>query len=157
MDGEGHFSIRRSVLKGNKPQYSPRIGITNTNAAILTRSRQIMDALNIGYYFREKGQGDFDGSKKQVWVIAVETMVNAVRLIIAVKPYLIGKLFQAECILEYCNKRLLVFKNGRKGLTNKDKQYAPEDFDLIRKVFDANGDIRGTSETIRQDAQRAMI
>lgn len=154
-DGEGHFSIRRTILhRGNSPQYSPRLGVTNSNVQILTKAREILDTLGIGYYFREKDQGGFDGSQKQVWLIAVETMVNAVKVITAIRPYLVGKTFQADCILEYCERRLMV-AGRKKG--NKIRKYAARDYELVEKVFNANGDIRGTSETIRQDAQRAMI
>jgi len=153
-DGEGHFSIRRTVVKNNAPQYSPRLGMTNSNVQILTRVREILDALEIGYYFREKDQGGFEGSHKQTWLVAVETMVNAVKVIAAIRPYLVGKCFQADCIMEYCTRRIKAF-DRTKG--NKSRKYTAEDFDLVMKVYQANGDIRGTSETIRQDAQRAMI
>lgn len=154
-DGEGHFSIRRTVLKnGNSPQYSPRIGITNSNVQILTKVREILDALDIGYYFKEKEQGGFEGSEKQTWVVSVETMINAVKVITAIKPYLVGKIFQANCILEYCERRLK-YADRKKG--NAERKYSERDFDLVRKVYEANGDIRGTSETIRKDAQRAMV
>jgi hypothetical protein len=133
-DGEGHFSIRRTMLSSKTPQYSPRLGIT---------------------YFREKGEGGFDGSSKQCWVIAIETMSNAVRAIVAVRPYLVGKCFQADCVLEYCERRLKVA--DRKRHNNDARKYTERDFKLIEMVFEANGDIRGTSETIRQDAHRAMI
>ena len=154
-DGEGHFSIRRTVLKhGNTPQYSPRLGVTNSNVQILTRVREILDALNIGYYFREKEEGGFDGSHKQTWLIAVETMVNAIKVVAAIRPYLVGKGFQADCIMEYCERRIK-FADRKTG--NKARKYTPRDYELVGKVYEANGDIRGTSETIRQDAQRAMI
>jgi hypothetical protein len=40
---------------------------------------------------------------------------------------------------------------------NERRKYTERDFELVRLVYEANGDIRGTSETIREDAQRAMI
>jgi len=154
-DGEGHFSIRRTKLKkSNTPQYSPRLGVTNSNIQILTKVRQILDALGIQYYFREKDQGGFEGSKKQTWVVAIETMTNAVKLITNIRPYLIGKWFQADCIVEYCENRL---RFASRKMSNKDRKYSARDYELVQKVFEANGDIRGTSETIVQDAQRAMI
>lgn len=153
-DGEGHFSIRRVVLKSKTPQYSPRIGITNSNVQILSKVRFIIDALGIGHYFREKDEGGFAGSSKQCWVIAIETMTSAVKFITHIRPYLIGKGFQADCILEYCERRIKYFDRS-KG--NAARKYTERDYNLVRLVYEANGDIRGTSETIRQDAQRAMI
>ena len=155
-DADGHFSIRRVVLSKSKtPQYSPRLGLTNCNTQILSRARQILDSLDIGHYFREKPDGGFPGSNRQTWVIAVETMTNAVKLITAIRPYLVGKCFQADCILEYCDRRIKV--SDRKKHNNASRKYTQREYELIRSVFDANGDIRGTSETIRQDAQRAMV
>lgn len=153
-DGEGHFSIRRTVGPYKDPQYSPRLGVTNSNTQILTRVRQILDALEVKYYFREKGEGGFVGSTKQTWVIAIETLSNALKVIVAIRPYLVGKGFQADCITEYCERRL---KYKSRKFPNSVKKYKARDFELVESVFEANGDIRGTSETIRQDAQRAMI
>lgn len=154
-DADGHFSIRRTVLKhGNTPQYSPRLGVTNCNTQILSRIRQILDDLSINYYFREKGKGGFEGSSRQTWVISIETMTHASRLITYIKPYLVGKIFQADCIHEYCERRL---KYASRKMTNAKRKYKKRDYDLVESVYEANGDIRGTSQTIRQDAQRAMI
>lgn len=155
-DADGYFSIRRTCQKkGTKrPQYSPRLGFVNSNTMILTKVRQILDNLGIKYYFREKDSGGFDGSKKQVWLIAIETMANAARLITAIRPYLVGKSFQADCILEYCERRL---KYADRKRSNDARKYTQRDFELVKNVFDANGDLRGTSETIVKDAQRAMI
>jgi len=88
-------------------------------------------------------------------VICVENLINAVRLIAAIHPYLISKRFQAECIMEFCERRLKVA--DRKKHNNDARSYRKEDFDLVIKILEANGDIRGSSETVRQDAQRAMI
>ena len=155
-DAEGHFSIRRTLQKSGKkrPQYSPRLGVTNSDIQILTKIRQILDALGIKYYFREKGEGGFSGSKKQCWVVAIETMGNAVKLIAAIRPYLVGKWFQADCIVEYCENRM---KFASRKMGNKQRKYSARDYELVQNVFEANGDIRGTSETIVRDAQRAMI
>ena len=153
-DAEGYFSMRRCVLK-NGPQYSPRLGLVNSDTNILSKARSIADALGISYYFVERGPGSFPGSKKQVWHIEIGTMVNAIRLIDAVRPYLVAKGFQADCIAEYCNRRLAVMAD-RHSKTNGQKKYAERDFELVRQVFDANGNRRGTSETVRQDAQKAM-
>lgn len=156
-DGEGHFSMRRTVLKAyNTPQYSPRVGLTNSNTAMLSEARRILDALGISYFFREHSAGGgFDGSSKQVWQISIETLTHAKALITAIRPYIIGKGFQADCISEFCERRLLLA--DRKKHNNAARKYQARDFELVRSVYDANGDIRGTSETIAQDAQRAMI
>ena len=156
-ESEGHFSVRRSLQKHNenRPQYSPRIGLTNTNTLLLGEARRILDILGIEYYFREKGHGGFDGSTKQCWVIEICTMVNSVRLIAAIYPYLISKRFQAESIMEFCQRRLKVV--DRRKNNNDKRRYTPEEFELVIGILKANGDCRGSSETWRQDAQRAMI
>ena len=81
-------------------------------------------------------------------------MENAAKLIPYIRPYLIGKSFQPDCILEYVEHRLTL-SNRKKS--NKKRKYTKRDFELVASVYEANGDIRGTSETIRQDALKAMI
>lgn len=153
-DGEGHISIRRCLLGGKRPQYSPRVGVTNTNVQILSRVRQILDQLGVAYYFREKGEGGFEGSHKQCWVVSVETLTNAHKLLATIRPYLIGKGFQADCIIEFSERRLRL--NDRKR-ANSYRKYEPRDYELAISTLEANGDIRGSSQTIRDDAHRAMI
>ncbi len=154
-DGEGHISIRRTVLKkSGKPQYSPRVGLTNSNMLIISRARQILDNLEIEYFFRQKGSGGFEGSLRKTFVISIETLENARKLLTYLKPHLVGKLVQAEAMLEFCHRRISGF--SRKD-PNSRRRYAQKDFELVISIFKANGDIRGTTKTVRQDTQMASV
>jgi len=154
-DGEGHISIKRTALKKRgKPQYSPRVGLTNSNMPIISRARQILDSLDIEYSFREKSSGGPDGSLRKTWAISIETLENASRLLTYLKPHLIGKLVQAEDLLELCHRRISGF--NRKD-PNSTRKYTQKDFELVISILEANGDVRGSAETVRQDAHRAWV
>ena len=128
----------------------------NTNTQILAKTRDILNRLGIGHYFREKSDsGSTLKSNLQCWAITMETLGTAYKFLMFIQPYLVGKQFQADCLIEFCNRRLKVA--DRKGKTNKDRQYTPREYELISEILDANGNRRGSSETARNDAQRAMI
>ncbi|MFQ5542565.1 MAG: LAGLIDADG family homing endonuclease [Candidatus Binatia bacterium] len=154
-DGEGHISIRRTVSKkSGKPQYSPRVGLTNSNMPIISRARQLLDSLDIEYSFREKGSGGPDGSLRKTGTIRIETLENASRLLTYLKPHLVGKRVQAEDLLELCHRRITAF--SRKD-PNSRRTYTQKDFELVISILEANRDIRGSAETVRQDAHRAWV
>jgi hypothetical protein len=155
-DGEGTISIRRVVQKKAKtPQYSPRVCVVNTDTKIISKVRSLLDSIGVRYYFAERDPGSFPGSNKQQWVISIDTLSHAKTFLVHIRPYLIGKSFQADCILEFCERRLKVA--NRKMHNNNVRAYDEKDYKLVENVYIANGDIRGTSETVRQDAHRAMI
>lgn len=156
-DGEGHISIRRTILQKNrKPQFSPRCGMTNTNTQIVNRVRQILDGLGITYYFGEKPpqENHLPRSLKQCWVVEIHTLPGALKLLAVIRPYLVGKGFQADCVLEFCERRLKMFDRHS---PNSARVYTPKDFELVGSILEANGDVKGISETVRQDALRARI
>lgn len=142
------------MKKSGKPQYSPRVGLTNSNVHVISMARQVLDALGIDYSFREKGSGGFKGSLRKTWLISIETLENAIRLLTPLKPHLIGKLVQAEDLLEFCHRRISGF--SRKD-PNPRRKYTQKDFELVISILEANGDIRKSAETVREDARRAWL
>jgi hypothetical protein len=155
-DGEGTISIRRTIQKnGGKPQYSPRVSMVNTNTLILSKVKNILDSLEVSYYFREKEQGGFEGSFKQCWIISVDNLTNASRLLENIRPFLFGKGFQADCLMEFCDRRIKV--SDRKIHNNEARKYTARDYELVGSIYDANGNQRGTSETTRCDAEKSAM
>lgn len=151
-DGEGTISLRRSLQKrGNKnPQFSPRVSMVNTNSAILEKVVNILDSLEIKYYFREKDQGGFAGSRRQCFLVSVETLGNAVKLLVAIRPYLVGKRFQCDMLLKFCESRLRKIRNPKGG--NHRVEYSAQELEWLDAVIQENGNPRGTSEAIREAA-----
>jgi hypothetical protein len=121
---------------------------------IISRARQILDSLEIDHSFRENTSGGFEGSLRKTWVIRIATLENASRLLTYLKPHLVGKRVQAEELLDFCHRRISGF--SRKD-PNSRRRYTQKDFELVISILKANGDIRGTAETVRQDAQRAWV
>ena len=157
-DGEGTISLRRNLNNAGRQgalQVSPRVSMVNTNAAILERVCDILNRMDVHYYMREKGAGGFEGSHRQCWIIAVETLSQSIKLLTALRPFLIGKRFQADCLLQFVQSRLEKTAR-RKGMTsptfNKQFAYTSEELGWCAQIVQANGDQRGISEAIRQAA-----
>lgn len=153
-DGEGTISCRKGVQQRGKknPQFAPRVSMVNTDTQILHEVVRILDTLDIKYYFREKGVGGFEGSRKPCFIISVETLGNAARLLTAIRPYLRGKGFQADMMLKFVNSRLAKVK--LRGRDNQKFAYSKDELEWLDSVIQANGNPRGTSETLREAAAR---
>jgi hypothetical protein len=143
-DGEGTISVRRNK-KIN--QFSPRVSMVNTSPDIINYVDQLLTQLDIPHYIREKGEGGFDGSSKQCWIISMDTLSSASRFLETVGPYLVGKYERAKLLEKFVNSRV----NRRDKVTrNSDCTYNQEELDTCKKLYLANGNQRGTSETIRE-------
>ena len=142
-DGEGTISVRHNT---KIHQFSPRMHIVNTNSQIVLKSLKILEKIGATPYLREKGKGGFDGSKKQCWILGVDTLAKSKIILEKLLPYLVGKKPQAEILLRFVNSRL---KRYNKHNKNKDNAYTEEDLKNIKKLYELNGNQRGTSETIR--------
>ncbi len=152
-DCEGHISIRRTILKkSGTPQYSPRVGVTNSSKPMISKTREMLRALDVKHSIRKKQRGGFKGSRKRTWVVSIETLEPAKRLLTYLKPYLIAKPVQAKLLLEFCDRRM---KNFSREDPNSKRRYAPRDFKLVALILELNGDIRGAAKKVRQDARRA--
>lgn len=143
-DGEGTIAVRRNA-KIN--QMSPRVHFTNTNASIILKAVEIMEKIGVKPHVREKGQGGFEGSHKECYTIGFDTLSKSKLLLDTLLPYLVGKKDQAILLLKFINSRM-----GRWDVAknNDDKSYTQDDLETIARIYDLNGNIRGTSETIRQ-------
>lgn len=152
-DGEGTISVR--YAKKSETQvyntFSPRVSVVNTNPAIIRRVCETLDKLGLGHYVSEKGRGAFEGSTRQCWIVQVERLATAARLLMYLEPYLVGKVEQAKLLRRFLDSRILRRAQVKR---NSDAPYSPEELELIARVVDLNGNQRGTSETIREDAAR---
>ena len=143
-DGEGTISVRRCV-KIN--QFSPRISMVNTNPEIIRHTVDILTRLGMNPYLREKGQGGFPGSSKQCWIVSIETLGGSRKFLDTVAPLLRGKCAQADILNRFVTSRL----TRRSQVTRQsDCPYNDEEFDALEALYIANGNQRGTSETIRR-------
>jgi len=152
-DGEGTISVRRNK-KIN--QFSPRVTMVNTNAAIIRKVADILTRMGIGHYLREKGEGGFSGSSRQCWIVSIETLEGAKQFLKNVRPLLVGKTYQAELLEMFVRSRI-----SRRSLVtrNSECRYSEDELDAVTLLYRANGDQRGTSETVREASanNRVMI
>jgi hypothetical protein len=146
-DGEGTIGVRHCV---KIHQFSPRMHVTNSDARIIARVREILEKMGINPYLREHGIGGFPGSKKQTWVIGVDTLAKSKIILDNLLPYLVGKKEQAEFLLRFVNSRLQNFDRGK---SNRYRKYKEEDFENIDKIYEANGNQRG----ILRDYKRSLF
>lgn len=152
-DGEGTFSVRCSrVNKGKYSQYSPNISVVNSNAAIINEVVKILSDLNIPYHAVEKGRGGFEGSSRQCYVIAFCTLSAANKFLPIIIPFLVGKRPQAELMKRFVDSRIA---RRNKVSRNSECEYNKEELNALAKIYDLNGNQRGSSETTRQAAALA--
>lgn len=149
-DGEGTISVR---LNRKIMQISPRLNVVNTNPHIMSRVDDILTRIGVVHYIREKGEGGFGGSNKQCWIICIDTLRGSFIWLQYVKPYLVGKVKQAEFLEKFVNSRIF---RRIKATRNSDAPYSKEELLAVADLYDQNGNQRGTSETIREAASNAV-
>jgi len=147
-DGEGTISVRKNI---RIKQYSPRVSMVNTNAAMLSKVAQILEGLGIKFHLREKGQGGFDGSSKQCWIISVEHLTGAQNLVSTMMPYLTAKKPQGELLLRFVKNSSSLY--GTEAGGNGYAPYNEDELRTLELIYVVNGNQRGTSETIREGAK----
>lgn len=148
-DGEGSIGVRRNLASR---QFSPRVSMVNTNAVLIARVCEILDAHRISYSVAEKGRGGFPGSHKQCWIVGIQTLRGAHRFLHAFGGYLVGKRAQAQLLLRFVESRL---RRRMAESRNSDAPYNEDELTTLSDLYRLNGDQRGTSETIR--APRADV
>lgn len=153
-DGEGSIAVKQGT---GRSSFSPRVSMVNTNPAILNKVCEILDEAGIGYHMSEKGTGGFPGSTKQCWSIVIGTMAGAFKFLSLVGDFLVGKKEQAILLRRFLDSRLRAMGNGdiekgfvrKGGYGNKQIAYTPEELETLCQIYEANGDQRKSSETIR--------
>jgi hypothetical protein len=100
VDGEGCFSI---FINNRKDAFNPSISanltITNSNCLLLARCKEILDALEIKYFYHDPKNGHQLGRK--VMRVRIKNYSSLRRLIELMLPFLVGKAEQAKITLEF--------------------------------------------------------
>lgn len=140
IDGEGSITLVRT---GNKrlcgiAGLSPRITVTNTNEAIIQYVINIYhDLLGINPHVKTQAAGKYRRTKTCYWV-DISGLTKCKKVLEAIRPYLIGKLAQADLLLEFIKLR---------GEPQRAKTipYGPQELQILEKIRALN--FRGLSET----------
>lgn len=101
----GIYKTKRS--KGYALQYTPRIGVDNTNEQLL---KKFADLVGYGKIYRHRR---YSSTWKDLWNWNVYNLKECKRFCEEVLPYLPAKQRQAELVLKFCNIRLKVVRKGR--------------------------------------------
>jgi hypothetical protein len=100
IDGEGCFCIfsnRRTDAEN--PSISANLTITNSNYLLLNRCKEILDALEIKYFYHDPKNGYQRG--RRVMRIRIKNYSSLRRLIELMLPFFVGKADQARITLEF--------------------------------------------------------
>ncbi|MDT4895976.1 MAG: hypothetical protein QOH25_1053 [Acidobacteriota bacterium] len=124
IDGEGCFSIfNNNRIDAENPSISASLTITNSNCLLLNRCREILDALDIKYYYHDPKNGHQRG--RRVMRIKVKNYSSLQHLIGLMLPFFIGKADQAKIMLEFVSlagQRGKLRYEDRSALMDKIKQ-----------------------------------
>jgi hypothetical protein len=115
IDGEGCFTIYSVTRKDAvTPSPSANLTITNSNRLLLDRCREILDELNIKYLYHDPKNGHQRG--RRVMRIRVKNYSSIQRLIELILPFLVGKVDQANVMLEFVS---LAGQRGKLSLEDR--------------------------------------
>ncbi len=139
IDGEGsigiHFAKKMNWRDKNGYYLRPQILITNNNPFLLRRVSEIYTELNLRFYWELKKRKN--PKHKETVVINLTSLGSCEKLIKNILPYLVAKRKQAEILLQFIELRKSKFtKNG--GHNNSESKYSKEEFELQRKIKEAN-------------------
>lgn len=102
IDGEGCFSIYTNVRSdAENSSISASLTITNSNKLLIDRCMEILDSLDVKYYYHDPKNGHQVG--RRVMRIRIKNYSSLKTLVELLTPYLIGKIDQAEIFSEFVN------------------------------------------------------
>lgn len=123
-DGEGTITIFKNRSNNGYEKLCPTLGIVNTDLEIINAVLSILDKLKVSFHIFEK-----EGKKKDKHKLCYQLTSRNSRYIEvvlqAMLPYLRGKKSQAELVLRFVKKRI-VLKDKVKS--NRQMQYDPSDY-----------------------------
>ena len=171
MEGEGCFSLhrrirtdRRTLRSSDAPpvlNYKTHIAISNSDYRVIEEVHCILDRLEVGHYIQWHGKGLKKGSinpqtGKEVKAVRAVGQINIFGMkrcktfLEKIIPYLKIKKDQAECMLEWIERRLSI--PTHKAIASRGSTYDEIDDGYYRRMADLKQ--IGASETTRQTLQK---
>ena len=120
IEGEGCFCMCKG---GICHFFNLTISIGNTDLLILNECKLIIDEITQG---NSKLRNNKSGRNRNMYHLVVEGQIILKRLIETILPYIIGeKKAQAELMLQFINRRIIIKGNKKKSptYTDEDKKY----------------------------------
>lgn len=147
IDGEGTVTIERmgGWRKGveRAKGLSPRLYVTNTNPAIIQYVVDIIRKIGVTPHIKTNFSG---GRNKRCYWVSVQGLTKVRKVLEAVMPYMVGKLTQAQLILEFITFR---------GDNPKGQKYCEVEYGILDKIRALN--FRGVSTTEDHELGRKFI
>ena len=141
IDGEGCITIERG---GNRrlngvTGLQPKVIVTNTNEAIVEYVSNLFNRLGVTPYIKsqEIGYGTHPRRKRCYWV-TIQGLTKTAKILNAIKPYLVGKLAQAQLVLDF-----IAFRGDAQ--LAKGKPYGETEWKILDRIRALN--FRGKSTT----------
>lgn len=125
IEGEGCFTVQRK-LNRNKPSYTPRIQITNTNLLILNKAERIIKENGLTSFFYLQKQKDC----RPCYVVIVLGLKRVKRFIDVIDPFIECRRPQMETLQKYIEGRLS--KPEKSPLDEQDLALADQLYRLNR-------------------------
>lgn len=138
LDGEGSFIVRCTHVERKKRAILAQIKVSSTDATIAAGVVEALDMLDVSHYISEYAE---KGNRKRVWDVIIGKQTHIKKLLDIITPYLTRLRGRGILMLRFCNSRL---KRGKLA------EYDTDEVTSAIRVVEANGNQRGTSETLRE-------
>lgn len=139
IDGEGTITLERSGKRRlcGVMGLVPKVVVANSNEAIVNYVIMLFKKIGITPYIKTQIAGKYGRHKKMYWII-FHGLTRTTKALTILLPYLVGKLAQAQLVLEF---------NAYRGdpIKAKGRPYGPIELGILQKIRALN--FRGMSET----------
>lgn len=135
IDGEGSLTITVS----RRPQLQSNLVINNCNRAIIDYAAALLTKMNVPFSINGRRKPGSTRWKKP-WAITVNArFVHMTRLLLVLKPYIIGKAEQVELVLAFCRRRTAYDYFARSKRTARGTtSYSTDDIATINRLRELN-------------------
>ena len=123
IDGEGTIGLHRANAKNwPRPYLCPHLQIANTDIRLLRKAAEIIEGVTgkpshkLVVTNKHRGERNW----KVGYRLAVTTKWEIALLLVALRPYLVGKTEQADVVHEFCIRRHGRETPGRRGYSDLD-------------------------------------
>ena len=133
LDGEGSITLSSQSRAKGYPYYEPLMRISNTSFYVLSLIR---DFIGGGKICITKKLGYQNKNHRQVWVYQLTGRRNLFPVLMALRPYLVLKLAQADEVIAFMGKMRPKNNKGVSGLrlSEREVQERQGHVDRIRKL-----------------------
>ena len=105
IDGEGWIGLQKRLQK-RWITYKPALRVTNTDANIINKVRQVWEVIGVDGHIYENDQDPSVTNGKQIMNIQLNKQTDILRVLLAVEPFLVGKRARAQMLIRFLTKSI---------------------------------------------------